>query len=319
MYRSAVTLMALGVLISSGRMAFALERCSRLVVTTTGILPPAWQKAADALRAELAGLDDADCVEATIVVSREDQQGRLEVTAADGRRARRTVATPDELAAVAYGVLASVPPESAKESDESAAAPPPVPIGPEPPPPASAEPPPVAEQPPLRSKTPDAGPASLGLTFGTRVALPTGVVSPELELRGDVHLERWVVSLSARAAPDGSRMKGTDDTTAEQSEVSFGALGGRWFSLGGGVLTATAGPRASFMTEWTDAAHRTRHDLWVQAATRYVFPLGERWKPALGLEVDAAPGRLAAAQTSTSMPFPSWSMAVRFGIVGGVR
>jgi hypothetical protein len=160
--------------------------------------------------------------------------------------------------------------------------------------------------------------ATLGLTFGTRFGFPTGVLSPELELRGDVHFRRWLVSLSARGAPTGTNMAGTDGRSAEYTEFSFGALAGRWFELGGGTLAVTAGPRAGTVIEETETTTRKRRDLWVQTAARYVMPFGDRWRPALGLELEAAPARLFSAATAAVEGFPSWSASIRFGVVGSV-
>jgi hypothetical protein len=321
--RSLLTLATVCVLGSSAGVAFAGEPCTRVKLTALGVLSPAWHKAAQALYTELGALSDLECVDVQLVLTAEGNKGRLEITAADGRFARRVVGTPSELRAVAYGVLASIPPDATKlapEPSETSETPPARPES------SSrdlsidrAPVPPAAERPLDQPMRPLPTAASLGLTFGTRVGLPTGVLAPELELRGDAHMERWVISVSARAAPTGARLKGNDDTSAEQSEFSFGLLGGRWFRLGGGVLTTTVGPRAGFLTESTDVVSKTHRDLWVQAALRYVAPIGERWRPAIGIDFDAAPMRLASADASTSMAFPSWSMAVRFGVVGGVR
>jgi hypothetical protein len=108
-----------------------------------------------------------------------------------------------------------------------------------------------------------------------------------------------------------------DDRTPEQDAYSFGALAGPWFDVGGGLLSFTAGPGVGIMTEAIDTASRTRGDFLAQLAMRYVLPVGDRWKPALALDVDSAPFRMLHPTSGNELAFPTWSAALRFGIVGG--
>jgi hypothetical protein len=156
------------------------------------------------------------------------------------------------------------------------------------------------------------------MTFGTRIGFPTRAVAPELDLRADARLPRWLVSLSGRASLAGTRVSASDDTTPEESEYSLGALVGPWFNLGGGVLSLGGGPRLGAVIESTDAKTRARGDLWVELSGRYVFAVGERWHPTLAFEVDGAPRRMLVAAESAGVAFPTWSAGIRFGIVGGV-
>jgi hypothetical protein len=297
------------------------ERCVPARIEIAGAPPPRWRAAIERLARDVQDDPEIDCSGIAIAITATPERAQLEATALDGRRARRTASIPGELGAVALGLMASIPadaspppggptdrnepPSSGGPSDdrnrsdrgEFAA---PIPTH-------------VVEM-PERFTSPFASAPTLGFTFGTRLGLPTGVLSTEVELRGDMRLGRWVVALSGRTAPFGSPLSGVD---SEYTEVSFGALAGRWFSLGDGVLTLIAGPRIGTIIDETDSATTSRRDVWLQAAARYVAPLGERWRPAVGLELETAPTRIFASATSLAA-FPSWSASMRFGVVGSI-
>jgi hypothetical protein len=290
--------------------------CFQVELATEPGLPESWRHAAEQLATELAGDAAARCAPVSLRIqplgSDAHQEAVLEIETADGRRARRRVAAPSELGAVVFGVLASIPTEPSDPSDEQPLAPP---ARPAPPPEPIAWP--VAS--PRRQVTsPLMSPAFVGMTFGTRIGFPTRNIAPELDFRADARLPRWLVSFSGRASLAGTRLNGTDDTMPEESEYSVGALVGPWFALGGGVLSFGAGPRLGAVTEATDTKRRTRGDLWLELAGRYVFSAGERWHPTVAFEVDAAPRRMLAAAETAGLPFPSWSAGIRFGIVGGL-
>jgi hypothetical protein len=297
----------------------AAEPCTRVRVLADPSLSARWHEAGAELAATVARLSEAECVDATLELSAHPRGTRLDVRSSDGRTATRIVTEPAALGAVAYGVLASIPPPETEPPALEPRPPPPTPPSPRDDASSTAAPP-AREQPrPLsESRDPATTPATLGATFGTRIGAPTGIVSTEIELRGDVRLGHSLVSLSGRVGPTGSRLRANEDTDQQQTDVSVGALGGRWFSIGGGVLSLTGGPRVGMTIEATDTQSRSRRDWWLQAAARYIAPFGDRWRPAVALEVEAAPMRLWAGEGPGPMAFPSWSAAFRFGVVGGV-
>jgi hypothetical protein len=290
-------------------------QCSRVRVASGGELLPRWRQAVKSLESEVAKLGGDDCSDATIIVLHEGAVVRLEVTTPDGRHAQRVVSVPSELGAVTLGLLASIPVEPSIEE-------PPITITEstssvyEPPPPERDR-----ERERAVNRSPGADrPANLGLMAGTRASFPTGVVAPEFELRGDVRFGGWVVSLSGRGSPAGTLTFRSGQGGYEYTEFSFGVLGGKRFSsVTNGVLTLTLGPRVGIVTEETETLSRTHKDLWVQASVRYIVPVGDRWRPAIGLELDAAPNRLADVSRESGLPpFPSWSASLRVGIAGDV-
>lgn len=283
--------------------AAAAEPC----LNVRGPLDPVWQSAVRAAEAELAGA----CGRATLTLLPAHAQVRLEMVTPDGRRAEREVERPRDLAPTALGLTATIPEEVTDGPDF----------------PANVEPPAVVEEPPAAAppsqdhgvaappKTPEAIDrlASLGLTFGTRLGLPTGVLSTDVELRGDVRVNRWVVSLSGRASPSGSHLGGHDDR--EYDEMSVGVAGGRLFDIAGGQLALTGGPRLVTTTLEVDEIEkvtRARRDLVMQLAARYVTPFGGRLRPAISFETEAAPFQIARGGSA----IPSMSTSLRFGVVG---
>jgi hypothetical protein len=284
--------------------AAAAEPCLKV----QGPLEPAWSSAVRAAERELAG----DCGRATLTVVPERARVVVAIATPDGRHGERVVERPRELVSTTLGLLASIPDEPIPE--EPVASEPPA--APEPPAPPTAPPAPVTSEdrvPAAPSTAPDDIDrfASLGLTFGTRYGMPTRVLSTDIDLRGDVRVNQWIVSLSGRASPSGAHLGGHDDW--EYTELSVGMAGGRAFHLGGGQLTISFGPRVSTTTiETDDTSSRTRRDLLLQAGARYVTPFGGRLRPAVGFETEAAPLRLA----STTGEFPAWSTSLRFGLVG---
>jgi hypothetical protein len=287
--------------------AAAAEPCLKVQAP----LEPAWSSAVRAAERELGG----DCGKATLTVVPEHARVVVEIATADGRHGERVVERPRELVSTTLGLLASIPDEPPAEeaheleAAETEAAPAPKPE----PEPRAAAAAPVDRGAPAPSAAPDDIDrfASLGLTFGTRYGMPTRVLSTDIDLRGDVRVNQWIVSLSGRASPSGAHLGGHDDW--EYTELSVGMAGGRAFHLGGGQLTVLFGPRLSTTTiETDDTSSRTRRDLLLQAGARYVTPIGGRLRPAIGFETEAAPLRLV----STTGEFPAWSTSLRFGIVG---
>lgn len=281
-------------------LLFAPAAAAEPCLNVRGPLEPAWSSAVRATERELAG----ECGAATLTVVPEHSRVVVEMATSDGRRAERLVERPRELVSTALGLLASIPDE-----------PPPSQVAsPEPEARASFQPAPVA---PIedRAVTPslkrdDAERlASLGLTFGTRVGLPSGVLLTDVELRGDVQFNQWVVSLSGRASPSGARLGTHDDW--EYGELSVGVAGGRLLRLGAGHLALTVGPRLATTTLETDSQSKSHRDFVLQAAARYIAPFGDRIRPVVAFETEAAPLRIAHSDV-----IPSWSTSLRFGIVG---
>ena len=282
---------------------FAPAASAEPCLNVRGPLEPAWSSAVQAAERELAG----DCGKGTLTVVPDHARVVVEVATPDGRRGERVVERPRELVSTTLGLLASIP-EAPIEEAPPESEPPPAPESP-PPPRVTSEDRGVAAPPAAR----DDGDrlASLGLTFGTRLGLPTRVLSTDIDLRGDVRVNQWIVSLSGRASPSGAHLGGHDDW--EYTELSVGMAGGRLFYLAGGQLTVSLGPRLSTTTiETDDTTTRSRRDLLLQAGARYVVPFGGRLRPALGFETEAAPLRLV----STTGEFPAWSTSLRFGLVG---
>lgn len=287
-----------------------MAACARVRVASSGDLGARWHDAIRGLEDEVVKLAEEECADATVSVLSEKSGVRLEVTAGDGRQARRAVAVPSELSAVALGLLASIPKERPPE-----------------------EPPVTETRSADASYDPDAdlvvkrplapaaphGPATVGVSFGGRVGLPTGVIAPELEIRGDIRLSNWVLTLAGRGAPGGVMPSDDAPPGYEYTEYGFALLGGRRFSIADGTLTLSAGPAVAVVSQETNDGAKTHRDVWIESVARYELPFGERWHPTVSLELEVAPRRFAEPDNLESLPdFPVWGGALRLGVAGDV-
>jgi hypothetical protein len=277
--------LALVVVLSS----MAAEPC-QLIATSPALSRP-WQVAAA----------DAGCIDAAATLEPTHEGAVLSVTTRDGRNATRTITTPSEISAIITGLLATIPPE------------PPVAPPSEPERVRTSEPAPTPTSAPVITAE-KRELANVAATFGTRIGLPTGVVSTELELRGDVLVGPWAFALSGRSAPTGTRFAKSRGPDWEYTDFSIGALGGRWVKLGSGVLTVSGGPRYGVVARDTETTTSKRKDVWFQAGARYVFAVGDRWRPCLSSDLEGAVTRLV----TNASAFPAWAGSLRIGVVGSV-
>lgn len=210
--------------------------------------------------------------------------------------------SPRELSPVTFGLLASIPVESAPPAPPDEPLPAPEPLHDERAPVAPA---PVA---PVRDKVR----SSVGISLGSRFEVPFGVVASEVELRADLRVRRWILSGAAFGSPVGTRLS---DEAMQYREWGVGGEVGRWIPIGGGGIALTAGPGYSSTAYRLHRLHRERADFAVQTAARYVAPFGSTWHPTVAAAIDALPA-IAFDGERKHEDFPGWSASLRFGVAG---
>lgn len=301
--------------LTSARAAAADEpSCSAIRVSAAETLPPEWREAVETVRRELASRV-AECVPIELTVRSAGGGALVVATGRDGRIATRSVRRPADLEAVALGLVASIPPDAPSTR---------------PPEPAIVEvtstptdlPPPEAA-PPKPQPRDRPSPAAVGLELGGRFGMPTGVLSPELELHADIRFDTWFATTGMQAAFAGTRPGRASIGGYDYEEYAFGLGVGRRFVVGKTYLELAAGPRMVVITEEgdvpDDGVGGTRTDLWLEGSVKWLLP-GERWRPLAALEIDGAPRHFtAAARVDERLPgLPSWSSAVHIGVIGDV-
>ena len=158
----------------------------------------------------------------------------------------------------------------------------------------------------------------MGVSFGGRVGLPTGVIAPELEIRGDVRISGWVLTLCGRGAPGGGIASDDAPPGYEYTDYAFALLAGRHFSIAEGALTLSAGAAVAAVGQETNDGALTHrgHLARVGGPIRASFWRAVASHGELRARHRAAPLRFST--TSTRFPFPLVAGALRLGVAGDV-
>jgi hypothetical protein len=308
--------------------AHAVEACA--VAVTSKSLSPSWSEAVAELKDQIARLTSSECEPMILSLEPFDRGLRIVAAAPDGRRAERTVRRPEALVATALGLVMAIPaPEDTQD------APPPItPVPPSPTPP---------ETPPSPTRRMTAAPARVaptqvgvwaGLSAGLRLTAPTDATVLDVEARGDVLFERWLLLATIRSAVVSCT--GTQGLDCDvYTDVSAGLGVGRRFRAGPAEVDVALEPSVVVMhmeydpvggseaQAWTGTLATLRADL----SARLALPLGKSW--ALTVTADgglaptilASPTRLQPPAGSTPTagqppPFPAWTGGLRLGASG---
>jgi hypothetical protein len=266
-----------------------------------------------------------------MTISIEPQEGgmRILAVAADGRRTYRTVRSADSLAAVAMGLLITIPGE------------------PQAPPPSPALP--VARPPDVRATVRVASEASeapakavalwTGIAGGIRLTSPTALAVLDIEARADILIEPWLMLITLRSAVVSCLGQQGIDCDV-YNDVSIGAGVGRRFHVGAPDIDLAFEPSLVVMhmeydapsgASGTEGPTVTNTDvaLRLDVSARLSVPFDPRWAFTVTLDGGLAPAMLtrpatlelpvgSVAGTETIPPFPAWSGGVRLGVSGAL-
>ena len=304
----------LGVLLHSPLARADDARCASARVVEAAELSASWRAAVGPLREELAAL--RECLPSTLSIAPAPGGVRLTLVTPDGHRAERLVTSPGALAAVAIGLVASIPAEVAPSATDTVAS----------------EEAPEAATAPSRAReasNPAELPAPLtarparveaGATAGIRVAMPTRLLVPDIELRADVLVEGWFLLAAVRYAPLGMRFAtpAIPGYVYDEVVVSIGA--GRRFGRPPLVLDTAVATSLAVMTEEgdiPDGTGGTTSSARVAANARLLFGRS-RARVAVSLSTELAPVGVAPTVDPTLPSLPTWSVGVGVGVVGDV-
>jgi hypothetical protein len=286
-------------LAEDGAPPVALLACEPVHLYAPDVLPADWSAAVSALRDQLATAD-TDCAVIALRLEAASQGAKLVAVTREGRYGERVVPVPSVLAATAFGLLASIPPEEPRETP---------PIVPKPPPAegATAHPPPQAER--------DVH-AWLALAAGLRAGAGAALPMIDFEGRADAVLGPWLFALSARygfsVGPD------LDDYQYEETVITLGA--GRRIAIGRGALDLTVSPEIALMgLQWDqddpDPRSGTASAFRVGVAARWSSPLAGVWRFTMTADADAAPTEVGhpIELGPGVVALPTWTVGVRLG------
>jgi len=263
----------------------------------------------------------------TLTLEPADGAVRVVATAADGRRAERTVHHPASLLATALGLVMAIPTDATPPAPP--AAPPPStspPVAPPPPPPAAEARavPPAAPRPAVA--------AWAGASAGVRLADPTNVTVLDVEARADLFLGPWLALASIRSAVASCLGRQGVDCDV-YNDVSFGVGVGRRLQAGVAAVDVALEPSVVWMRMEYDGPAGTEGPggqgdlvtLRVDASARLAVPLGPSWALTLTIDAGLAPSMAASptriplpAGAGDAPPFPAWTGGVRLGASGAL-
>jgi hypothetical protein len=319
---------SMGVVLDPTASACADEPCARVVAPAE--LPAAWAGAVADLRQQIGQLPASDCQSMTLSLEPQEAGMRIVATTRDGRRAERTVRHSESLAAMALGVLMAIPGEHSEEAPVLGTSP--APRGP------------VPSEP--RAAFLAAGPATVpaprtialwvGLSGGIRLTAPTSLSVLDVEARGDILFDRWLMLMTLRSALVSCLgQQGVDCDV--YSDVSAGVGVGRRFRLGGPDIDVALEPSLVVMHMEYDltagAEGQTVEDtqvvLRLDASARLAVPFDQHWVLTVTLDGGLAPSMLAnptrlelpagpAPRGQPPPPFPAWSGGLRLGASGAL-
>jgi hypothetical protein len=322
---------AVGVAMAFGALARADETCGVTVVSEG--LAPTWTGAIAELRAQIGRLAGSECQPMVLSVEPSDGWARVVATTPDGRRAARTVQRPEALLATALGLLMTIP---AAETDVPSTPPPPAP-------PAAIPAPKAVETAPTPS--PPRLPAQVypqrigvwaGLSAGLRLTAPTAVTVLDVEARGDVLFERWMLLATIRSAVISCvGQQGLDCDV--YTDVSTGIGVGRRLRAGPAEVDVAFEPSLVVMHMEYDAYAGAEAQAWTgtlvtlraDLSARLALPIGNGWALTVTLDGGLAPTILAnpttlqppagaAPTTAQPPPFPAWTGGLRVGASGAL-
>jgi hypothetical protein len=280
------------------------------------------------------------CAHVALTVKSQGGGATIVATAADGRRAERTISQPSSLAPTALGLVASIPGDApvdawpapvaagaaraitAPVSRSALVSSEVVPSWPSPFPP----PPPAGDAPAARpGSRGDLEPLALWLGFGVggRAGRPTQLAMADLEARLDAILVgRWIVFAAVRYTPVGATT--LFDVDNDQYHEWSGSLGaGRRLTLGPTKIDLGLAPElvamkmeGDFSGDVVERRVQPRLDAWA----RWVVPFAAEWQVALTGDADVAPLDVAQApDPNPRLPaLPTWTLGLRLGVTGAL-
>ncbi len=284
--------------LASSASAHAGSTCRVIDRTDPSTLTPAWRSAVESLEREVAASLDAACQGVELVLTTDGGGVRVTATAADGRATSRRVTAPVGLSAVAFGLLAAAPGESAVlPPDPHEVPPPPEPPGPPAPPP-----------------PPDWG-ISVSASSGIRAAFPSDVLLTDFEVRADLLTHDWLVTIHVRAAPLVLAMPGTYDLDSFQ-ETAFGLGFGRQIHLGRAVLAVTGSADVAYVWIESDPLNESseRAQLRLAAVARLGYPVSHAVRLNAAVDAELSPTGLVNGASDPGLPaYPAVTLGLRLG------
>jgi hypothetical protein len=311
--------------------ARADEPCAQVRVPTG--LSPEWTGAVDNLRGQIAQLSPADCQPMTISIEPQEEGMRIIAITSDGRRTYRTVRSADNLAAVAMGLLITIPGEPL--APPAAPSTPPAPPVPRPPDVQAT----VRVAPEANEARAKAIALWTGIAGGIRLTSPTALAVLDIEARADILIDPWLMLITLRSAVVSCLGQQGIDCDV-YNDVSIGAGVGRRFHVGAPDIDLAFEPSLVVMHMEYDAASGssgtegptvvdTDVALRLDVSARLSVPVDPRWALTITLDGGLAPAMLTrpaalelpvggAAGTEKIPPFPAWSGGVRLGVSGAL-
>ncbi len=303
MHRFALSLATtvLALCVSSLSLADELP-CPLIVSLDPGALDPSWQKALASLRSELEAGTAASCHGVALVVSMDRDAMRVLAHARDGSETSRLVRDPVGLSAVAFGLLVAAPGEEAPAAPAVAPA-------------VDARPISIPPATVLPEGTGAVDRISLSASTGARAAFPTNVVMADFDVRVDIVLHRWVVSVGMRAAPFAAPSRAAyDDDAYDETALAIGF--GREVAAGASSFVLTAGPSLTYMWMENDvlAVSTERAQLRLGGTVRWAYRLSPAVRINVTVDAEVAPSGLLTSGYPTGLaPFPAATFGLHVG------
>ena len=152
------------------------------------------------------------------------------------------------------------------------------------------------------------------------MGMPTRVVAMDMELRGDIFLEGWLVTAFVRYAPFGGYFGGRKIPAFAYDEIAVGVGAGQRVALGEiGVVDLSIAPELVVMEEEgdvpADGTAGSDDEMRLVATARLVLTRSP-WHPTLTLDAEIAPFAAAhPAIADVNLPsLPTWTAGLRVGI-----
>jgi len=292
-------------LLAEGGRAAEGQLC-RLTETPGDPLPgSAWRSALDNLARELAAAGGTACNGVALTVTwvrdgGERDGARVGARTPDGLETSRFVASPGALSAVAFGLLAAAPVEAPpSDADPRDRPPPEVPA-------ARHVPTPPADTLPH---------VFVSLAAGARAGFPTNVVMVDVELRADLLVHGWLVTLGMRATPLGASPRLADDPDG-YAETAIALALGRELLVGRSAFDLSVGPNLTYIWMENDAANlSTEHaQLRLAALARWGYGVSRRVRLNMTIDGEIAPSGITHTDFEPGLaPFPAFTVGLRLG------
>jgi len=260
----------------------------------------AWQRALEGLEADLAAVPGAACAGVELTVTWESSEARVQARTPDGLETSRVVASPDALSAVAFGLLVAAPTEPPQVDTDPRDLPP--------------RDPPAVLRPP-KPPTDVLPHLSVSVASGVRGGFPTNVVMVDFELRADLFVHSWLVTIAMRAAPIGVSGRLKDDPDGYE-ETAIALAVGRELSFGRSSLDVVAGPNLTYIWMENDAANlEAEHaQLRLVALARWGVGVSRRLRVNATLDGEIAPSEFNHTTFEKGLaPFPEFTVGLRIG------